>query len=282
VDARMPQFDLNDDEVEALMTFLKSRTSDKVPAAFMANSERRMSVAHGDQLMEYFNCRGCHIIDGLGGAVRDVYAEDDIYRAPPVLQSQGWRVQPDWLFSFLKDPSDKLRPWLDIRMPTFPLTDQRGTTLVKSFAAGSNVAFPYLTVDIHQSSADREEARQMVAELGCFKCHTAGKPSPDQDMSSLAPDLNLAKQRLRPDWVAAWLKNPQALQEGTRMPSFFTPDAMETVMYPKYFGGSQEKQIHAIAEYVMSLQQQPAQAAAAAPAKKTAPKRGGGGRGGSR
>jgi cytochrome c2 len=284
VDARMPQFDFKDDEVEAILAFLKSRNSDKVPSSFTAMTEQRTSVARGDQMMEYFNCRGCHLIDGMGGGVRDVYAEDDIFRAPPVLQQQGWRVQPDWLFAFLQDPSSQLRPWLNIRMPTFPLGDERATTLVRSFAARANVAYPYLSVKVQATGKDHDEAKAMVAELGCFKCHTAGKPSPDQDPSSLAPNLELATKRLRPDWVAAWLKNPQSLQEGTRMPSFFTADQMDTVMYPKYFGGSQEKQIQAIAAYVMSLGAPAgAQQMTAAPAK-AEPKgrKGGAGRGGAR
>lgn len=254
VEARMPQFDLNDDEVDALMVFLKSRTSDKVPASYMANTERRTAVAKGDREMDHFNCKGCHVIDGEGGGIRDIYAEDDIYKAPPVLQQQGWRVQPSWLFGFLKDPSPKLRPWLDIRMPTFPLGDEGATTLVHSFSASSNVRYPYLSVPPPKmSESARAEAQAMVEELRCFSCHTAGEPKPDQDKSSMAPNLQLAKHRLRPDWIVAWLKNPQSLQEGTRMPSFFTPDSLNQVMYPKYFGGSQVKQIDAISDYLMTL-----------------------------
>jgi len=256
VETRMPQFDLNDDEVNSLMVFLKSRTGDKVPASYQVwRNERLASIAQGDQVMEYFNCKGCHVIDGDGGRVRDVYTEDDVAMAPPVLHQQGWRVQPDWFFGFLHDPSEKLRPWLDIRMPTFPLGDKRNTALVRGFAARANVSYPYLTVETpRMSPAEFAEAKKMVdTTLNCFKCHTAGKPNPDQDRASLAPDLRIARQRLRPDWVGAWLKNPQALQEGTRMPNFFTPDDMTAVMYPDYFGGSQEKQIEALRDYVMML-----------------------------
>lgn len=256
VETRMPQFDLNDDEVDSLMVFLKSRTGDKVPANYQVwRDERRASIAHGDQVMEYFNCKGCHVIDGDGGRVRDIYTEDDIAKAPPILQQEGWRVQPDWLFGFLHDPSDKLRPWLDIRMPTFPLGDERNTTLVRSFSARANVPYPYITVESPQMApAAYAEAKKMVdVTLNCFKCHTAGEPKPDQDRSSLAPDLRKARHRLRPDWVAAWIKNPQSLQEGTKMPNFFTPDDLSAVMYPDYFGGSQAKQIEALRDYVMSL-----------------------------
>ncbi len=259
VDTRMPQFDLNDDEVKSLLVFLRSRVSDQVPVAFQPMAdERRRAVAKGDQTIEYFNCRGCHVVDGVGGAVRDVYAEDDIYKAPPLLQQQGWRVQPDWLFGFLQDPSNRLRPWLDIRMPTFPLNDERATTLVRGFSAASNVPFPYLSVRVPAATpAELAEAKALFTELKCLSCHTTGELRPGQDPSSAAPNLLIAKHRLRPDWVAAWLKNPQSLQEGTRMPSFFTPDSMDTVMYPKYFGGSQQKQIEALRDYLMTLTDEP-------------------------
>jgi mono/diheme cytochrome c family protein len=239
---------------------MRSRTAEKVPANYLvAKNERLLAVAQGDQLMEYFNCKGCHVIDGQGGLVRDSYLEDDLYKAPPILQQEGWRVQPEWLFGFLRDPSQKLRPWLDIRMPTFPLGDDRRTNLVRAFAARSNVIYPYLSVKVEAPKGkELQEVKAMVNEqLSCFKCHTAGEAPPDQDKASLAPNLELAKYRLRPDWVEAWLRNPQSLQEGTRMPNFFTPDNFDQVMYPNYFGGSQERQIKALRDYVMTLPDTP-------------------------
>jgi cytochrome c2 len=255
VETRMPQFDLNEDEVRAIMVFLRSRTGDKVPHRYMvAGNDRLERMAMGDQVVEYYNCRGCHVVEGNGGLVRNDYPEDDIYKAPPLLQKEGWRTQPEWLFGFINDPSNKLRPWLDIRMPTFPLGDVKRTTVVSYFSAVSDVPYPYVTVDVKADQKELAEAKTMIdKQLNCFKCHTKGAPPPDADRASLAPNLELAKHRLRPDWVVAWLKNPQLLQDGTRMPSFFTPDNFETVMYPDYFGGKQLQQIEALKDYVMTL-----------------------------
>jgi hypothetical protein len=126
---------------------------------------------------------------------------------------------------------------------------------VQSFSARANVPYPYITAKVPELPPKvLAEAKAMVDDqLKCFKCHTAGAPSADQDPASLAPNLELAKRRLRPDWVEAWIRNPQSLQEGTRMPNFFTPDNLSTVMYPKYFGGSQERQIKVLRDYVMTL-----------------------------
>ena len=65
--------------------------------------------------------------------------------------------------------------------------------------------------------------------------------------SFLAPDLSLAKKRLKPDWVEKWIEDPQGLQEGTMMPTFFSegqsplPDVLE---------GDAHKQIQAIRDYL--------------------------------
>jgi len=275
VDTRMPQFDFNDDEVDSIMTFLKSRSAEKIPPQYLASNERRAAISRGDQAIDYFNCRGCHTIDFQGGAIRDIFAEDDLWKAPPLLQQEGWRVQPDWLFAFLEDPSKKLRPWLDVRMPTFPLTDERATTLVRTFAARANVPYPYISVRVPEMSPkELAEAKAMVYDqLKCFSCHTAGAPGADKDPASLAPNLELAKHRLRPDWVMAWIKNPQSLQEGTRMPNFFTPETPDTVMYPKYFGGSQERQIQALRDFIMTLPDTDVAKAQAAPKKAPAKKK---------
>ncbi len=286
VDTKMPQFDVTDEEVEAIMVFLKSRTTDRVPHAFLASKNERLTArAKGEQVIEYYNCKGCHVIDFEGGDIRDTYPEDQLANAPPILQQQGWRVQPEWFFDFLKDPSQRLRPWLDVRMPTFPLSDDNATAIVRGLSAkatlppdGRPAPYPYVSLDSKVlQGKELEEAQALFNELRCLSCHTTGELLPGQDRSSAAPNLLLAKKRLRPDWVAAWLTNPQSLQEGTKMPSFFTGDDLSAVMYPNYFGGSQARQIEALRDYVMMLPDLQATPTAAAK-----PKKGAGVRGGSR
>jgi hypothetical protein len=81
-----------------------------------------------------------------------------------------------------------------------------------------------------------------------------GKLAPNQDPASAAPNFQLAKSRLRPDWIVAWLQNPNALQEGTRMPSFwdFSDPAHPTSNF-KSFGGDAKAQIEALRDLLMHL-----------------------------
>ena len=48
---------------------------------------------------------------------------------------------------------------------------------------------------------------------------------PTGDAPTWAPNLALTKERLNPEWVTEWLKNPQAIMPGTKMPAPYIPDS---------------------------------------------------------
>jgi cytochrome c2 len=255
VETKMPQFDFTDEESLALLTFLKGQTGERpVPEYLAGQSEQKAAVLKGEKLVFWNGCRNCHIVERRGGLVRDQYNEDNQSFAPPVLTGEGWKVQPEWLFGFLKGPIP-LRPWLQIRMPTFHFPDQDATDLVHFFAAASNKSFPYLTAEADTPAGARlAEVESLFKELQCINCHVIGQLRPGQDPGSAAPNFLLAKVRLRPDWLPVWLRNPQALLDGTRMPSFwdFTDEAHPTSP-SKTFGGDAKAQIDALRDYLMHL-----------------------------
>ena len=57
--------------------------------------------------------------------------------------------------------------------------------------------------------------------FNCFSCHQQGDKKPEGPPDGWAPDLAMARKRLNPDWIIRWLHNPQAVQPGTKMPSFY-------------------------------------------------------------
>ncbi len=256
VETRMPQFDFTDDEALAILTFLKGQTGETPdPSYRTGGSEVQAAVFKGERLVFWNGCRNCHVVEKRGGRIRDLFNEDNVTFAPPILTGEGAKVQPEWLFAFLKGPIP-LRPWLSVRMPTFHFSDADATGLVHYFAASSNKSFPYLTATAPQlPPAQAKEADALFKELQCAHCHVVGQMRPGQDPGSAAPNLLLAKERLRPDWIPLWLKNPQALMDGTRMPSFwdFTDEAHPTSP-SKAFGGDAKKQIDALSDYLMHLE----------------------------
>ena len=60
----------------------------------------------------------------------------------------------------------------------------------------------------------------------------------------------MAQDRLRPDWILEWLKDPQKIQAGTRMPTFFSDgqSPLENV-----WKGNAQKQIVALRDYLLNF-----------------------------
>jgi len=256
VETKMPQFDFTDEEALSILTFLKGQTGETPDPQYRAGqSEQQQAVLRGEKLVFWNGCRNCHIVEKRGGKIRDQYNEDNQSFAPPVLTGEGAKVQPAWLFGFLHGPFP-LRPWLQVRMPTFHFTDADATDIVHFFASSSNKSFPYLTAEAATPSGARlAQTESLFKELQCINCHVIGSLRPGQDPGSAAPNFLMAKDRLRPDWIPLWLKNPQALLDGTRMPSFWDfSDEAHPVTPSKTFDGDARQQIDALRDYLMHLE----------------------------
>ena len=132
VEQMMPQFNLADEDIKALRIVLGGFRERKVGRQFLADQGLRVQqIVEGRRLMQQYNCVGCHEIEKRGGFIRKYYQEN-ITLAPPVLNGEGEKVQSAWFFSFLKAPVP-IRPWLEIRMPTFGFSDDHTNHADKLF-----------------------------------------------------------------------------------------------------------------------------------------------------
>jgi mono/diheme cytochrome c family protein/peptidoglycan hydrolase CwlO-like protein len=249
VEQLMPQFDLTDEDIKALRIVLAGFRDRKIPNRYLADhSARTIQIVDGRRLMHQYNCIGCHEIEGRGGFIRKYYQESPTL-APPVLNGEGEKVQSQWLYSFLKGPIP-IRPWLKLRMPTFGFPDQDDHMLVSFFNGLSKVEDPYVYFNDASVPPDYlDAARKLVSKdyFNCFSCHQQGDKKPEGPEEGWAPDLTLARQRLRPQWIIKWLHDPQKVQPGTKMPSFY-PGGPDDVL-----GGKEDLQIEALRDYIMTL-----------------------------
>jgi cbb3-type cytochrome oxidase cytochrome c subunit len=231
---RMPDFGMSEREANAVMTTVLGFTRESVVASRRAGtSQRKVALAEGRKLITSMNCQGCHLVEDAGHAIHSAMENADLL--PPNLAAQGARVQADWLFSYLHDPeSVRLRPWLGARMPTFGFTDTEVNTLISYFGAREER-------QSFASPAERPSSRDLaVGEVAfgmfqCAKCHPAGPQDQSGGVVSageLAPSLLLARDRLRHDWVASWILQPQSWIAGTRMPSNFIQDQQGEFISP--------------------------------------------------
>lgn len=250
---KMPNFNLNDEDIEALMVFLKSLTNRTIQKEFYRGlNQSELWLENGRRLINKFNCRGCHIIEGNGGYIAKYYTS--INDAPPILEKgalhEGEKVQGAWLFAFLKKP-EMIRPWLKIRMPTFYFTDEEVTTIARYFAVLAKKESIYDYIEQREIKEEYiKAAKRLTSEdhLDCFQCHFFGSKKPSGLPSKWAPNLANVKKRLKPDWIIKWLRDPSSIQPQTKMPSFFVDE--EEV--PKdILDGDKEKQIEALMEFLI-------------------------------
>jgi len=244
----MPQFDLAEDDIKALRAFLSSRTDSKVPVKYLYRPPGEDRIVAGRRLVARYNCTGCHVIEGRGGDIRRLYQEQPTL-APPILNGEGEKVQADWLFNFVKAPVP-IRPWLQVRMPTFGLADEEANTVVGYFEALDRVQVPFVHLERAALKAENVEAGRLLTSkdyFDCFSCHQRGAQKPQGPPEGWAPDLALAHVRLSPEWIVKWLHDPQKVMPGTKMPSFFPGGP------PDVLGGDDEAQIRALRDYILSL-----------------------------
>lgn len=174
--------------------------------------------------------------------------------APPLLLGEGRKVNHDWLFNFLKDPTP-IRVWLKARMPTFQFDDEDVNKLVRMFGALSHtpmhpsqwearvrgdvryegtplhIALPQVINEsvLHgfDTAPDPDPemvlaGKELLTMIGCFRCH----PTNAEESAAIAdreeaPNFALAGKRLDRRWVLEWLKDPVLFQPRTNMPNAF-------------------------------------------------------------
>jgi mono/diheme cytochrome c family protein len=276
---RMPKFWVSADEADAIVSGVMSLSKEQVPLA--AQKQLSPDERHAEEAMRMvreYNCRGCHVVGASGGSMREVITDQlekgggDVLQAPalsaPILYNheskigEGSRVQSDWLHGFLSDPSNKIRPWLDLRMPTFEFTEEQLNTLTRGFASLDKVPFPYASWPA-QDPQLLAAGQDLFGRWQCNKCHVVAGKLPDQEPANMAPDLAKVPARLRPDWLTVWLADPGSVAPGTRMPAAF-PAKPEENAFPEVLAGDQKSQIEAMRQYLLTLGPRPARAGTAA------------------
>ena len=184
----------------------------------------------GRQLLAGLNCVGCHRLTG-------------IERPPmlgPDLSSVGTKVSREWLYKWLKEPRTIIDSSGNVtvngyeteeepRMPQFNLSEQelRGLSAYLSSLRGRSVE-PYkfdprvvATWEKKPDLVDQGEVR--FREMFCSTCHSLAVTRAGETHmigGDIGPELTKVGSKVNPDWLAAWLRNPQAYLPASQMPRY--------------------------------------------------------------
>ncbi len=144
---RMPRFFLRDSDITALVNYVTSLKPPLVRGNLQKTTdEMGMMRAKGRLMAESLNCAGCHDVHNNVPNIRQYYevrrkdgtvdflqTQENLPNAPPRIVGNGAKAQHDWFYSFLNNV-EMLRPWLEIRMPSFDLQPQETQWLVEYLA----------------------------------------------------------------------------------------------------------------------------------------------------
>ncbi len=242
----MPDHQLSDKEIERFTVFyLYNRLLDLPEKYIVRASDIKRTNERGDWMIRHFNCRGCHQILEKD---EDPRVADKIEKktfVPPEIVDEVEKVQPDWLFEYLEEPTN-LRPWLNIRMPNFGFNYQQLQVLIEHL----HDLMPEKKQEIckipYASQPDRADYADKTIEMGkyrfrndkCMQCHPVnftGEPPEGKKLEDLSIDLMLTKDRLRFRWIKDFMRNPDKYAGSeTKMPFvFYTPDRVPRIPDPE-------------------------------------------------
>ncbi|HZR46923.1 MAG TPA: c-type cytochrome [Candidatus Manganitrophaceae bacterium] len=172
----------------------------------------------------------------------------------PNLGHEGSKFNREWLSKFIKAPG-RIRPIGFIpltksKMPDFHFSDEEVASVteflmtLKDEGVSSNVLAGFDPSDPKEVEKGK---RLFNDKFACDGCH---KVAPEGSGGAVGPNLSSAAERLKPEWIFYWIKNPQAIRPTTPMPNF----------------GAADDEIRSLIAYLSSLSPAAPKAAAAADA----------------
>ena len=110
-------------------------------------------------------------------------------------------------------------------MPSFTMFDDDDwNSVIGAFQHLENHNLSFENTHLVDVNSVEFRAADKLHEFGaCNNCHFYGEVKPIQDPSTWAPNLAMSKERLKADWLIEWLRDPQKIMPGTKMPAPYIP-----------------------------------------------------------
>lgn len=259
-----PQFAFSETQRLAIVSFLETDRAS-------LNSEAAPEFA--ERQIETMRCLACHARDGnesllaqgLDAESQALHArfpnppagEHELLAAdqrPPMLTWAGEKLRPEWMGKFIGGQVPyKPRYYLRARMPSFPARAQ----LIAWGLAEEHGCAPSLPPQPAQDPKLAEIGRQLCGKtpnqgFSCVQCHAAADQPPFAAFEAPAINLKYIAERLRHDYYARWIRDPQRIDPNTKMPKF-EDDEGKTGL--PTFDNDGQKHFEAIWQYLLMGEQ---------------------------
>ena len=175
----------------------------------------------GRRLMARYGCTRCHMVKlSEGGSLE---AEDDA----PSLSHIADKTTREWIYAWLKDPQAYAA---SATMPNFKLNDEEARD-ISAFLMANSTPVSGDTFTLPQNAgSDPTAGASLYGESFCASCHAVQNAAGNVVGGDVGPELTRIGNKVRPEWLAAWIKNPRLYDPRTRMPRYRFSDAQVTVL----------------------------------------------------
>jgi mono/diheme cytochrome c family protein len=187
-------------------------------------------LTRGRQLLAELNCQGCHKLQGVPRPAM----------LGPDLTSIGSKVTREWIYKWLKEPRtivDKdgntvvngYESEEEPRMPKFRLAEGELRALSAYLSVQKAKPLPAYKIDARVVAAwskNPELASQgelRFRQMFCSTCHSLAVTRAGETKligGDIGPELSKVGSKVKPDWLIAWLRDPQGYLPHTRMPRY--------------------------------------------------------------
>jgi mono/diheme cytochrome c family protein len=184
----------------------------------------------GRQLLSELNCAGCHRMQGIERPAM----------LGPDLSNVGNKVTREWIYKWLKEPRtvvdasgntvvDGYETEEEPRMPQFRLTDREIGVLsayLSSLKTHSIESYKFdsrIVTTLGKRPDLAELGQERFRQMFCTSCHSLAVTRGGETTligGDIGPELTKVASKVNPDWLIAWLRDPQSYLSHALMPRY--------------------------------------------------------------
>ncbi|MFO0943859.1 MAG: c-type cytochrome [Pirellulales bacterium] len=238
--------------------FVLSKTHEHVLQSHLSQDKgANVRVDQAKQILVEHNCLGCHRRQTEPGIFKHFITLSENFpelasripgMTPPALNGVGDKLHRQAIELALGNNPERLRDWLDIRMPQFGLSKSEIASLADYFISHDRIpaGAPSRSPATNRDSVHNQEywlaAGRLVTPDGfsCQSCHQISDSKPSGiALNAHGTDLTMIGRRVREEWFYRWVKNPARIVPRMEMPAIQI--AVQGVL-----GDSLDQQLHAL------------------------------------
>lgn len=170
----------------------------------------------GRDMLARYGCAHCHKIASPEGRV--ITATD----TPPPLRHIASKTSREWIFAWIKNPQAYAST---ATMPNFQLSDDDARDISAFLISQST---PYIEGAAHKNppvpasddAAALQQGSSVYGESFCASCHAMQNAAGLMVGGNVGPELTRIGSKIKPEWLAEWLRNPKTYDPDTAMPHY--------------------------------------------------------------